>query len=150
MKGMCGTHNTISVAKAETYVMASLKTMKGNEQLVLTKSPKHQQDTSVLAEQIKLIKKKINRAKDAYINGIDTIEEYKENKSRLETQLHELENTYREKIPAPTIVTTEKIRNVYEFILTSQNMTDKAAALRDIVNYIVYDKKTDSMKFYMH
>lgn len=124
--------------------------MKGNEQLVLTKSPKHQQDTSVLAEQIKLIKKKINRAKDAYINGIDTIEEYKENKSRLETQLHELENTYREKIPAPTIVTTEKIRNVYEFILTSQNMTDKAAALRDIVNYIVYDKKTDSMKFYMH
>lgn len=29
-------------------------------------------------------------------------------------------------------------------------MTDKAAALRDIVNYIVYDKKTDSMKFYMH
>lgn len=130
--------------------MDSLKTMKGNEQLVLTKSPKHQQDTSVLAEQIKLIKKKINRAKDAYINGIDTIEEYKENKSRLETQLHELENTYREKIPAPTIVTTEKIRNVYEFILTSQNMTDKAAALRDIVNYIVYDKKTDSMKFYMH
>ena len=124
--------------------------MKGNEQLVLTKSPKHQQDTSVLAEQIKLIKKKINRAKDAYINGIDTIEEYKENKSRLETQLHELENTYREKIPAPTIVTTEKIRNVYEFILTSQNMTDKAAALRDIVNYIVYDKETDSMKFYMH
>lgn len=150
MKGMCGTHNTISVAKAETYVMDSLKTMKGNEQLVLTKSPKHQQDTSVLAEQIKLIKKKINRAKDAYINGIDTIEEYKENKSRLETQLHELENTYREKIPAPTIVTTEKIRNVYEFILTSQNMTDKAAALRDIVNYIVYDKETDSMKFYMH
>ena len=130
--------------------MDSLKTMKGNEQLVLTKSPKHQQDTSVLAEQIKLIKKKINRAKDAYINGIDTIEEYKENKSRLETQLHELENTYREKIPAPTIVTTEKIRNVYEFILTSQNMTDKAAALRDIVNYIVYDKETDSMKFYMH
>ena len=64
--------------------------------------------------------------------------------------MHELENTYREKIPAPTIVTTEKIRNVYEFILTSQNMTDKAAALRDIVNYIVYDKKTDSMKFYMH
>ena len=147
---MCGTHNTISVAKAETYVMDSLKTMKGNEQLVLTKSPKHQQDTSVLAEQIKLIKKKINRAKDAYINGIDTIEEYKENKSRLETQLHELENTYREKIPAPTIVTTEKIRNVYEFILTSQNMPDKAAALRDIVNYIVYDKETDSMKFYMH
>lgn len=150
MKGMCGTHNTITVSKAEEQVMSSLKTMKGNEHLAYKKAPKQQQDTSALTEQINQTKKKINRAMNAYINGIDTMEEYKENKKRLETQLHQLEKAYNQKTPSRSIVTTEKIRSIYQFLLTSNSMTDKAAALRDIVNYIEYDKKTDSMKFYMH
>lgn len=150
MKGMCGTSNTISVAKAESNVIEALKNMKGNDSLKYKASPKYQQDTSALLDQINLVKKKINRAKDAYINGIDTIDEYKENKIRLESELHSLETTYSQKPIAKSVVTTEKIRNVYQFISTSNNMPDKAAALREIVNYIVYDKKTDSMKFYMH
>ncbi|MEY8339002.1 recombinase family protein [Lachnospiraceae bacterium 62-35] len=108
-------------------------------------------ERSLLTKQLELISLKIQRAQEAYLDGIDTKEEYSQSKERLEKKAQYLkkqllleESTFSSKagegkrelesVPVPTGLSD---------ILISPAFTDsqKNTALKSIVEKIIYDKK---------
>lgn len=152
----CKVSHYIPINKMEQIVLnelSSILTTNNLNNYIVYKDCK----TDVSSEQILLKKniEKINtrliRLKEAYLNEIINLEEYK--KSRLEETV-ELEkiskqlNSLNNKKFNP-IKYLDEVRNVYE-ILTSDthNNQEKGAALKTIVEKIVYDKKNNFFEFH--
>ena len=150
IKGMCDCRNSISLKKAEQYVIMSLEILIKNKKLNEIKPVKtYEPDKESYMLQLKMLKNKLQRIKDAYINGIDTLEEYKINKEKIQEEIDKIKNGIPKSSPAP-VVTMEKIKKVYDFINSDKSNQEKAKALREIVSHIVYDKETDTMQIYLH
>ena len=101
---------------------------------------------------------KEKRIKEAYMNGIDSLEEYKENKLLLAKERADLEEKIKNSSAEPTNNTEdikkdmqERIRNVYD-IITSDNFTDqqKSDSIRSIVEKIVYKKEEEMVEIYYY
>ena len=100
---------------------------------------------------------KLQRIKEAYMNGIDTMEEYKENKrivqgekDSLEKQLSELKE---EKISTKNEDNDMlmRVKNVYDILSSdSVDATTKNEVLRSVVEKIVYDREEDELKVYYY
>lgn len=149
VKGMCTTRNSISVAKAETSVIAGLKDIAANASVYhLEPVNPYQSDAAAVKLQIAQLESRLNRARDAYLAGIDSLNEYKLNKSTLEKEIAKLK-AFDYDLPAPEPITKEKVKSVYEFIESSDIMSEKAYAISSIIDHIVYDKSSDSMEFYL-
>ncbi|MGN0696310.1 MAG: hypothetical protein ACI4J5_06045, partial [Oscillospiraceae bacterium] len=87
--------------------------------------------------------KKIERVKEAFEAGIDSLEEYKLNKTRIQNRIAELEKD----IPKPsTEEITENMKASISDILVqlrdnSVSENEKNTLLRSIISSIVFDKK---------
>ena len=104
--------------------------------------------------EIKNIEKKLSRldskelrAKEAYIDGIDTIEEYRANKERISQERTELEEQLTKltrKPEDPEDNTRKMLQSISSIldILQSDSFTpqEKNAALKSIVEKITYDR----------
>lgn len=150
VKGQCTTRNSINIEKAEHYVMDGLKNMINDNHIeYLDPIPAYHPETAALEKQIYSVKSKLKRVKEAYVNGIDTIDEYKTNKASLTKELNRLEEMYN---TAPAVpkkpITTEQLKSVYEFINSHEKSSDRAEAINSIIDHIVYDKKSDSLEFF--
>lgn len=149
VKGMCDSINSINQAKAEEAVISGLKELAADSNIIhIEPIRKYKQNASTNKQTIINLENKLARAKDAYLSGIDSIEEYKENKLRLENEINKLKE-FDNDIPAPKPITQEKIKSVYEFLETCDIVSEKANAINSIIDHIVYDKSTDSMQFYL-
>lgn len=78
--------------------------------------------SDILLDQLKRIDEKLDRIKEAYRNGVDTLEEYKENKALvqnekqlLEKQLAELPAQDSESDQAESAL-LDRVKNVYEIV----------------------------------
>ncbi len=117
----------------------------------------HELDT--LKNLIQKLDMKEKRAKDAYIDGIDTLEEYKQNKrliqserESLEASLAQLLETKPEDNESPDDAhMLSSIRSVKD-ILISEKFTpqQKNIALRSIVDKIVFDKEKNHIDVYYY
>ncbi|MFR4146729.1 MAG: recombinase family protein [Mediterraneibacter gnavus] len=89
-KGKCMANNSISSIKLEPAVLESIKTVLDNGKIIYRKIEAKTDDTvdlkTILEDQIKKIDVKLQRIKEAYMNGIDTMEEYKENKQAVQEE----------------------------------------------------------------
>lgn len=148
VKGMCNTRNSISVAKAEHAVMAGIKHMIDNCDLAeLNPVHLYEPDTKALEQQLSALNVKLKRIREAYINGIDSIDEYRQNKNRIESEIETVKNKYNALPAVPEPLTADKLKSVYEFIETSNVVADRSAALHSIIEYIIYDKSKDTIEF---
>ena len=109
-----------------------------------------------LAKKINNIKTKEERIKEAYRDGIDTLEEYKANKEILATEkktLVELLERYTENKTSDenkhSIISS--IKSAYDIISSSKTTdTQKHEALCSVVEKIVYDKKNNTLSIYFY
>ena len=89
-------NNSISSIKLEPAVLESIKTVLNNGKITYRKIEAKTDDTvdlkTILEDQIKKIDVKLQRIKEAYMNGIDTMEEYKENKQAVQEKNNTLKN----------------------------------------------------------
>jgi len=93
----------------------------------------------------------LQRVKAAYENGIDSIEEYKSNKKRLEesigqleAQLNKLEN------PQECIIDIkDEIFQAFEIVTNPEaGESLKNEVLRTIISQIIYDRATNSVEIF--
>ena len=99
---------------------------------------------------------KEKRIKDAYVSGIDTLEEYKANRDiisnrrkELQTKLQELQ----ESIMCPGDYKEQfltAIGSVIEVIESDAPFELKAESLRSVVQKIVLHKETDTLEFHYY
>lgn len=150
IKGQCTTRNSINVEKAEHYVLDGLKQIIADNRLeYMDPIPAYQPETAAIEKQIVSLNNKMKRIKDAYMNGVDTLEEYRANKEKLNNELSNLEELYT-KLPATPKkpVTINKLKSIYEYINTHKTPSDRAEAINSVVDHIVYYKDTDTMEFF--
>ena len=102
-KGKCLAKNSISSLKLAPAILQSLKDVLNNQQLsfrYIQPEPETAPDLSdILLDQLKRIDEKLDRIKEAYRNGVDTLEEYKENKALVQNEKQLLEKQLAE-LPA--------------------------------------------------
>lgn len=160
-KGKCAAKNSISSLKLEPAVLESIKSVLDTGKITYRKIEAKTEDTAdlktILEDQIKKIDVKLQRIKEAYMNGIDTMEEYKENKrivqgekDSLEKQLSELKE---EKISTKNEDNDMlmRVKNVYDILSSdSVDATTKNEVLRSVVEKIVYDREEDELKVYYY
>lgn len=160
-KGKCLAKNSISSLKLAPAILQSLKDVLNNQQLsfrYIQPEPETAPDLSdILLDQLKRIDEKLDRIKEAYRNGVDTLEEYKENKALvqnekqlLEKQLAELPAQDSESDQAESAL-LDRVKNVYE-IINSESVDDvtKNEILKSIIEKIVYNKEKDTLEVYYY
>ena len=160
-KGKCLANNSVSSLKLEPAVLSSIKDVLDTGRIVYRYVPPENEPaadmTAILAEQLKKNAEKFDRIKEAYRNGVDTLEEYKANKQlvqqekdRLEEQLKEAAKNNSDPESAESNL-LERVRNVYEIISSDAvDNTVKNEILKSVIEKIVYDRESDELKVYYY
>ena len=162
-KGKCNAIPRVTSLKLEPAVLSALKSVLDSQELCFEKikpscQKKRLTNNYSFEEQLKRLSFTEKRMKEAYLAGVDTLEEYKLNKIKIEEEREAI----LEKIKSLEIsssgneeqdkkVMLEKIGNVYE-MLQSDNYSNqqKNEMLRSIVEKIVYTRATDTLDVYYY
>lgn len=145
-RGSCRLSHSLSIAKANKAVISALETAVNTLQFNL--EPAESKIDSPAIDYDKLIKSeelKLKKIKEAYMSGIDTIEEYQQCKVDILDTIKQLENEKKEQAPKDKDVDhkifAKKVVNVLDFI-KSPDVSEQAKneALRSIISKIIYVK----------
>lgn len=152
-KGQCATSHNISARKAEQAVLNDLRRILDTGVIHYTQHPSQKSfDSPQTAQKLQRIELKLQRAKDAYINGIDNLEEYRDNKRKLEAERQKL-LTLNQTEPAVDTrpVMLARVRNVADILESdSYSGEQKGNAIRSIVEKIVLVRPGDELHFYYY
>lgn len=113
-------------------------------------------EISILETELENLKKRESRIRLAFENEIDTIEEYKENKTRIQAErnrlLSEIEKRRRPAAKVPTkSEMLARIQNVYDVISDpDMDHQTKGSLMRSILEDIVYDKQNKRLIFHFY
>lgn len=159
-KGVCAVSHSISVLKIEPAVLAALRDAielgQVEYKIVSSQTPKTSGEHKLVEKQIERLDMKEARIKEAYMDGIDSLEEYKVNKARLAEEREALQLRLAALLPQSQPADTspkmlERIRNLCD-ILESDDYTvdEKSTALRSVIEKIVYNRSQSHIDVYYH
>lgn len=151
-KGTCEKSSYLNAKKAEQYVLDGLKALLLSDSIEYEKIPAKTLDAdhSLLQDRLKDIQKKEERIKRAYIDGIDSLEEYKSNKTMLEKQRNEIMKQMsqnKKEQPKENESILENIKSVIDILESDSDTARRGEAIRSICRQIEYDKENDSLSF---
>lgn len=148
-RGSCHVSHSISVKKANAAVIDALKFSAATQQYNINQisAVSNSEDTSLIKKQLSEQRKRLERAKLAYTEGIDTIDEYRENKQNIQKTIKHLEAELDNQNAKPFNVKayTEKAKNILNTVCdetASEELKNKL--LRSIIKDIIYDKQSKS------
>lgn len=109
-------------------------------------------DTAVLDRMIEAEKRKLLKVKEAYESGVDTLEEYKENKIRINSSIATLMN--KKSTVVPTIDKKAFAQKLSELAILLEDegtpAETKNTAIRTMVSHIIFDKTTKKVNVFFH
>lgn len=153
--GVCRVSHYIPIKRANEAVITALEnaveTQRFNIEAPAVKKSASGTDYDKL---IRMEQRKLERVKEAYENGIDTLEEYAEKKNKLQAAIARLEADAAEAQPAAVFdaaAYAERVANVLAQVkdpsLSEQSKND---VLRSVLSKIVYDKATQHLFLYFY
>lgn len=160
-KGKCLAKNSVSALKLEPAVLASIREVLDSGNIMFRYMAPDREPAadlvSIYTEQLKRNAEKFERIKEAYRNGVDTLDEYKANKQlvqqekeRLHEQLAEASSDQQVE-PTSDASLLSRVRNVYEIVRSdSVDSVTKNEILKSVIEKIVYDKDSDELKVYYY
>ena len=154
-KGKCTVSHSVLVPKVEKALIEGLEQVIQTKQFNITpKPPKKTETASVDYDKlIALEERKLERAKQAFLAEIDTIEQYAKNKKDITERINGLIAKRDEDEPAKQIdldVYAKKVAEVVEFIKSDASEEAKNEALRTILDKIVYEKANGNLALYFN
>lgn len=162
MKGKCSCSHRISEKKLAPEVLKGLKdiidgTTALEFKVLQNADNKDQSAVELLQSRLSEVEKKEERIKQAYRDGIDTIEEYKENKRILASEREDLQkrlDALSVTEPAPDHTdehVMDHLKNVYDIITNdSIPMMERNKAIKSIVDRIVYDSEKKEISIFLY
>ena len=156
-KGICSAKTSIAAHKAEQYVIDGLHELLQSNQFEydIIRSENTDEEYESLKKRLESIRKKEERAKNAYLDGIDSLADYKENKTILATEKEKILERIAQ-IDASLHEYNDdsmfgSVKNVIEILEDdSIEKERKATALRSVCKRIEYDKSTDELTFHLY
>lgn len=109
-KGTCSVSHHIKIETMEMMLYSAIRQdlESGNFVLERAETPRIRSETADCAKSIEKARMRLQRISEAYQNGIDTIDEYKENKARVLAEIAALEEKARAESEPPEITEAER------------------------------------------
>lgn len=158
-KGLCNDSHSLSERRAVQAVISGLEEYLTWDNICYTLAKSKEEGelnkAALLTTQLAENSRKMKRIKEAYGNGIDTLDEYRSNKSMLLHQqellvkeLNTLNNPPTKKRGEAKEMAILSVKDVLQ-ILQDENIdyVKKGNALRSVCQNIIYDKSNDHMDF---
>ncbi len=154
--GACHTSHSVTLPKIEAALISKLEEAVGTmnfsvapESLRELQSRAPDYNKLIAAEE-----KRLERAKEAYLAEIDTLEQYAHNKATITKRIAELQALQKNDTQAVTVdvkALADKVAKVIKFIKKEDAEPEaKNQALRTIVAKIIYDKPHEHLAIYFH
>ena len=154
-KGTCGISDTLDSNEVKGLILGEIKQYIDNPidiKVEKKQTKKENTEKELILTQLRNIDKKEQRIKDAYINGIDGIDEYKHNKSIVERERQMLQDLL-SKVEEPKeedneTTMLENLKKVYN-VLTDDNIDEKKKydIAHEIINKVEYSNGELSLIF---
>jgi DNA invertase Pin-like site-specific DNA recombinase len=153
LKGSCDTPNSLSLQKLEKAILEKLKSDIAQIDSLDVEQIQSIQETDeigLIEKQLKKTRRKYDLAKKAFLTEIDSLEEYKENKVRIQKEetdlLSQLDKLKSKPSPSKQKGFFTQITSAYK-ILISENATieEKNKALRSFVKKIAIDAPNETI-----
>ena len=153
--GRCHTSHAVILPKVETAFIQGLKNAVKDKKFTMSPTVKKKPEKAVVDydKLISIEEKRLARAKEAYLAEIDTIEQYKQNKTDITKRIEDLtamrdKDTTRE---VDTDTFAKKVLGVVEFI-EREDVTEEAKneALHTIIEKVVYEKAKGNLAIYFY
>ena len=143
--------------KIESAIISALEMAATTKQFAIVSHQNKKTKRSDEVDYDKLIaieERKLERAKEAYLAEIDTIEQYKHNKTTIEKKIDEYRIfAAKQNVPAKINLETYAAR-VSDIIAILKSETaspqEKNEALRTVIDHIVYEKLQNNLAIYFH
>ena len=154
-RGSCRTSHHLLASKAEATLIEALEYAIETKQFnIVPKVPKKTDTPTIDYDKLIAVEeRRLQRAKEAFLAEIDTIEQYGQNKKEIEKRIEELIAKRDREIPVEVNIDifAEKVAGVLELI-KREDITPKAKneAIRNIIEKIVYEKAKDNLAIYFH
>jgi hypothetical protein len=154
-RGSCRTSHSITMPRLEAAFIGGLEQALDTKQFaILPKMPKKSHiDTVDYVNLIAVEERRLERARQAYLAEIDTIEQYAQNKKEITARIKDLEakrDTEVKKDFNPEEF-SKKVAEIVDFIKrTDVTPAAKNEALHTIIETIIYEKAKNNLAIYFH
>lgn len=155
-RGSCKVSHSITMPKVEKALIEGLEQVIETKQFnIIPKAPKKTETASIDYDKLIAIEeRKLERAKQAFLAEIDTIEQYAQNKEEITARINGLIAKRDDEAPRAEINPDEYAKKVLEVlnIIKSTDATEKAKneALHTIVDKVVYEKAKGNLAIYFY
>ena len=147
----CRESHAISTARLIPALLAAMETATGDslpfsyaaQQKPQTQENEERTTITLLLEKARV---RLRKAKDAYLNGIDTMEEYRETKAGTESEIKELEKRLSLLVQQTPSECFSMPPLPVLFRADDFSMEEKRLALQAILETAVFEKKSDCLK----
>ena len=154
-RGRCDTSHGIGIPSMEAAFIAGLEQAVGTQTFtIIPKAPQINKDANApdFDKLIALEERRLERARQAYLAEIDTIEQYKHNKEQITARIEDLKKQKEAtETPEPIDIAAyaKKVAEVVEFI-KREDVTPQAKneALRNIIEKVVFEKANQNLAIY--
>lgn len=153
-KGACSVSHSVVMHKINSLVLnvieATLRT--GNFELIQRTPLYVEENSKIIEAQIKQEERKLQKIKEAYYSGVDTIEEYRNNKKTISETIEKL----KKQLPKTPKANSKKefIKKHLPMIKTlkdeSISESERNALLLSFVDRIIYDKATEHIEIFFY
>lgn len=153
-KCKCKVSHYIKTERLEAGIYEGFLKVLSSKNVTYEKVSEHSYEEKVdTAALFKNIEDKERRIKQAYRDGIDTLEEYKDNKAILQKEREKVMEIISKQTPVQHDEDNEtmlrQIKNAYEIIKNEElDKLTRANAIRSVVSKAVYDNEKDTLDIY--
>lgn len=153
-KCKCKVSHYIKTERLEAGIYEGFLKVLSSKNVTYEKVSEHSYEEKIdTAALLKNIEDKERRIKQAYRDGIDTLEEYKDNKAILQKEREKVMEIISKQKPVQHDEDNEtmlrQIKNAYEIIKNEElDKLTRANAIRSVVSKAVYDNEKDTLDIY--
>lgn len=155
--GSCQTSHYISIDRVNQAALAQIDEdfTRGVFRLSVRQTESDTSPAKIAAQQLERAHDKFERAKEAYEDGIYTLQEYKESRARIHSEIERLKKLCAA-APAPSMESVKKTflqrsRNTLNSLRNPElSDEEKNGLLRSFIDRIVYDRTKDMLTIYYY
>jgi hypothetical protein len=154
-RGSCRTSHSVTLPRIEAALIEGLKVAVGEKQFTITPHKPKKSDPNVIDfdKLIAVEERRLERAKEAYLAEIDTIEQYAQNKKEITERIEDLIARRDKDIEKEVNIDdfAVKVAGIVEFIERDDvTASAKNEALHRIIEKIIFEKAKGNLAIYFH
>ncbi|MBR1443282.1 MAG: recombinase family protein [Firmicutes bacterium] len=146
--GKCREGTSIGVEYAQEIILSALKPLFDETKSETVTISEEKEDINIMEKKTANLKKTLKRAKDAYLSGVDSLEEYNEIKKTVLGEIEEIEKKKSSAVKQPEVITITP-GAAFDFLMGNGAVEDKNMIIRSVVEKIIFDGRNHSILIYL-